>query len=41
VIVAYAPMQEVYEGGQAEVIFLDGRASVVLTTFAQQMKWGP
>ena len=41
VIVAYAPMQEVYEGGQAEVIFLDGRPSVVLTTFAQQMKWGP
>ena len=41
VIVAYAPMQEVYEGGQAEVIFLDGRPGLVLTTFAQQMKWGP
>jgi hypothetical protein len=41
VIVAYAPTQEVYQGGQAEVVFLDGRPNIVLTTFAQQMKWGP
>lgn len=41
VVVAYAPIQDVYEGGQAEVVFLDGRPNVVLTTFAQQMKWGP
>jgi hypothetical protein len=41
VIVAYAPMEEVYQGGQAEIVYLDGRPSVVLTPFAQQMKWGP
>jgi len=41
VIVAFAPIQDVYYGGQAEVTYLDGRPSVVLTPFAQQMKWGP
>ena len=41
VVVAYAPIQDVYQGGQAEVVFLDGRPNVVLTTFAQNMKWGP
>ena len=41
VIVAFAPIQDVYYGGQAEVTYLDGRPSVVLTTFAQNMKWGP
>lgn len=41
VVVAYAPIQDVYVGGQAEVIFLDGRPPVVLTAFAQQMRWGP
>jgi hypothetical protein len=41
VIVAFAPIQDVYVGGQAEVTYLDGRPSIVLTTFAQQMKWGP
>jgi hypothetical protein len=40
VVVAYAPTQEVVQGGQAEIIYLDGRPNVVLTTFAQQMKWG-
>ena len=41
VIVAFAPIQDVYVGGQAEVTYLDGRPSVVLTTYAQNMKWGP
>jgi len=41
VIVAYAPIQEVHEGGQADVVYLDGRPDVVLTSFAQDMKWGP
>jgi len=41
VIVAFAPIMDVYVGGQAEVTYLDGRPSIVLTTFAQQMKWGP
>jgi len=41
VVVAFAPIQDVYYGGQAEVTYLDGRSSVVLTTFAQDMKWGP
>lgn len=41
VVVAFAPIQDVYSGGQAEVTYLDGRPSVILTTFAQEMKWGP
>jgi hypothetical protein len=41
VVVAFAPTQEVYQGGRAEIVYLDERPSVVLTEFAQQMKWGP
>jgi hypothetical protein len=41
VIAAFAPTREVYQGGQAEIIYFDGRPRVVLTPFAQQMKWGP
>jgi WD40 repeat protein len=41
VIVAIAPTEEVYQGGQAKIVYLDGRSGVVLTPFAQQMKWGP
>ena len=41
VIAALAPTQEIYVGGQAEVVYLDGRPNVVLTSFAEQMKWGP
>ena len=41
IIVAYAPIQDVYQGGQAEVVYFDGRPSVVLANYAQEMKWGP
>jgi Tol biopolymer transport system component len=41
VIVAIAPIQEVYVGGQAEVTYFDDRPSVVLTTYAEKMRWGP
>ncbi len=41
VVVAFAPTLEVYQGGQAEVVYPDGRSNVVLTPSAQQMKWGP
>lgn len=41
VIVTYAPIQEVYQGGQAEIVYLDGRPNVVLTSFAQNLRWGP
>ena len=41
VVVAFAPTQEVYQGGQSEIVYLDGRPNVVLAPFAQQMKWGP
>ena len=41
VVVAFAPTPEVYQGGRAEIIYLDGRPNVVLAAFAQQMKWGP
>lgn len=41
VVVAIAPTPEVYQGGQAEIVSLDGTPNVVLVPFAQQMKWGP
>jgi hypothetical protein len=41
VVVVFAPTQEVYSGGQAEVTYFDGRPGMVLTTYAQNMKWGP
>jgi hypothetical protein len=36
-----APAQEIYQGGQAEVLYFDNRQRVVLAPFAQQLKWGP
>ena len=41
VIAAIAPTREVYQGGQAELIYFDSQPGLVLTPFAQQMKWGP
>jgi len=41
VIAALAPIQDVYQGGKAELVYVDGRPNVTLTPFAQQMKWGP
>jgi len=41
VVVAMAPIADVYYGGRAEIVYLDGRPSVILTPFAQSMKWGP
>ncbi|HSL45082.1 MAG TPA: hypothetical protein VK897_16740 [Anaerolineales bacterium] len=41
VVVAMAPAQEVYQGGQAEIVYFDGAPRVGLAPFAQQMKWGP
>lgn len=41
VIVAYAPDENTYQGGRAEIVYLDGRPNVLLAPFARQMKWGP
>ena len=41
VIITMSPAPGVSNGGQAEVTYLDGRPSVILTTFSQDMKWGP
>jgi WD40-like Beta Propeller Repeat len=41
VVVALASTEEMRDGGQAEIVYLDGRPNVVLVPFAQQMKWGP
>ncbi len=40
-IVAFAPIQDVYAGGQAEIVYPDARPNVVLVPFAQEMHWGP
>jgi hypothetical protein len=41
VIVAFAPTADIDDSGRAEVVYMDGRPNVMLTQFAQQMKWGP
>jgi hypothetical protein len=41
VVVAFAPKQETFQGGRAEIVYLNGRPNLVLAEFAQQMKWGP
>ncbi len=41
VIVALAQNDQVYQGGQAEIVYVDGRPRVVLVPFAREMKWGP
>ena len=41
IVVVIAPSQEIYQGGQAKIVYLDGRPSVMLAPSAQQMKWGP
>ena len=40
-VAVLAPSPEVYQGGQAKIVYLDGRPSVVLAPSAQQMRWGP
>lgn len=40
-VAVIAPSQEIYQGGEARIVYLDGRPSAVLTPSAQQMKWGP
>jgi Tol biopolymer transport system component len=41
VIVTIAQNDQTWQGGQAEVVYVDGRPRVVLVPFAQGMKWGP
>ena len=40
-VAVLAPSPDVYQGGQAKIVYLDGRPSVVLAPSAQQMRWGP
>jgi len=41
VVVVIAPTPDVYYGGRVEVVYLDGRPSVVLPPYVEQIKWGP
>jgi hypothetical protein len=41
VIVALPQNNQTYQGGQAEIVYTDGRPRVVLVPFAREMKWGP
>ena len=42
VIVANAPIENVYQGGIAELYYTDGQKDVIsLVSFAMDMKWGP
>ncbi|MCJ7432006.1 MAG: hypothetical protein MUO77_00820 [Anaerolineales bacterium] len=41
VIVANASIPDIYQGGQIEMVYVDGRPNVVLAPFAVDMLWGP
>jgi Tol biopolymer transport system component len=41
VIVTLAPNEDVLDGGQAEIVYFDGKPNLVLAPFAREMKWGP
>jgi hypothetical protein len=41
VVAAFASAPEVYQGGQAQIVYFDGRPRLVLAASVQQMKWGP
>ena len=41
VIAVSAPTADVYQGGQAELVYVDGKPKTTLISFAQQLKWGP
>ncbi len=42
VIVAMAPIQDVYQGGMIELYYTDGQKEMIsLAPFGQQLRWGP
>lgn len=42
VIAAVAPIHEIYQGGEARLVYTDGQKSIIsLVPFAMNMKWGP
>jgi hypothetical protein len=40
-VVAFAPSPDVFQGGQAVIIYPDARPNVLLASFAQELHWGP
>ena len=40
-VAVISPSQEIYQGGEAKIVYFDGRPSVTLTPSAQRIKWGP
>jgi Tol biopolymer transport system component len=40
-ILAIAPVENIFQGGKAEIYYTDGSSSVSLVPFAQDMRWGP
>jgi len=40
-VVAFAPVEDVTVGGEAEIVYPDGRPNLSLVPFAEQLRWGP
>ena len=40
-VVTFAPTQDVYQGGRAEIVYPDTRPNILLVPFAEQLHWGP
>jgi Tol biopolymer transport system component len=41
VIVVTAPNDQVFQGGRAEIVYVDGRSRVEILPFAVNLRWGP
>jgi Tol biopolymer transport system component len=41
VIVAFSTNDQMWQGGQLEIVYLDGRPRVVLSPFGRDLMWGP
>lgn len=41
VLVAFAPIADIYAGGRVEIVYTDSRPNAILIPFAQRLKWGP
>jgi len=40
-VVVIAPSEDVFNGGEAVIVYTDGRPNMILASFSQQIQWGP
>jgi Tol biopolymer transport system component len=40
-VVVFAPTQDIFQGGRAEIVYPDARPNILLVPFAEELHWGP